>query len=298
MHPTSPHRARIIAGPSAHADAAPAAPSPQLRRQAELFRLLRAGAVAVADADAPREHAAGGAPAAGSEPPPEPEALLPMAEAHDQQRDDGNERGDERSGDDGSHDSETSEHESDRAPGGSAATYAPTEPRIGAAYGASALGRHGTPAAAVPATANATANATQDVPRLVESIVAAYGASALGRHGTPAAAVSAVSAPANATQDVPRLVESIVSQVADFCSNPAVLARGSWHITIPIDPALLPACTLSLALSHFDLTLRFDTTDERSRQLILKHAATLRESLEQVMQTRFDAPRSIEIIVT
>jgi type III secretion control protein HpaP len=122
-------------------------------------------------------------------------------------------------------------------------------------------------------------------------------------HGPHASAhyrapVTAVEAPARAANRPHQFVESIVAQVADFCSSPAVLTGGSWHITIPVAPQLLPACTLSLTLSHFDLTLRFDTTEERSRQLILQHAATLRESLEQVMQSRFDTPPSIEIIVT
>jgi type III secretion control protein HpaP len=112
------------------------------------------------------------------------------------------------------------------------------------------------------------------------------------------APVTAVEAPARAGNDPHPFVESIVAQVADFCSNPAVLTRGAWHITIPIAPHLLPACTLSLTLSHFDLTLRFDTTEERSQQLILQHAAMLTDSLEQVMQSRFDTPRNIEVIVT
>jgi hypothetical protein len=114
-------------------------------------------------------------------------------------------------------------------------------------------------------------------------------------HGAPTVAVQA---PAKATRDVPRVIESILTQIGDFCSNPAVLTRGDWHMTMPIDPAQLPSCTLSLTLSHFDLTLRFETNEERSRLLILQHQATLLESLDQVTKARFDTPRSIEIIVT
>jgi type III secretion control protein HpaP len=127
------------------------------------------------------------------------------------------------------------------------------------------------------------------------AVAAVHGAHASAHRRAP---VTAVEAPARVGNKTHQFVESIVAQVADFCSNPAVLTGGSWHITIPVSPQLLPACTLSLTLSHFDLTLRFDTTEERSRQLILQHAATLRESLEQVMQSRFDTPRNIEIIVT
>ncbi|WP_321850411.1 type III secretion system protein SctP [Burkholderia diffusa] len=111
-------------------------------------------------------------------------------------------------------------------------------------------------------------------------------------------AVAAVRTPARTGQDMNRFVDSIVAEVSDFCANPIVFESGDWQITIPVDPALLPGCTLSLALSHFQLTLRFDTTDARSRELISQHAATLRASLEEVMQSRFDGARSIEIIVT
>jgi hypothetical protein len=95
-----------------------------------------------------------------------------------------------------------------------------------------------------------------------------------------------------------RLFESIVAEVAEFCAHPIVVQSGNWQITIPIDPALLPGCTLSLALSHFQLTLRFETTLESSRQLISAHVATLRATLEQLMQSRLDGTRSVEIIVT
>jgi hypothetical protein len=111
-------------------------------------------------------------------------------------------------------------------------------------------------------------------------------------------AVTAIEAPAHATNGMHRLVESIVAEVAGFCANPVVLESGNWHITISLDPTLLPGCTLSVALSHFQLTLRFETEQPQSRQLISQHAATLRTSLEHVLQTRLDGSRSIEIIVT
>jgi type III secretion control protein HpaP len=114
------------------------------------------------------------------------------------------------------------------------------------------------------------------------------------RSGAPAAVAPASLKPAPIPQ---RLIGSIVAQVADFCSNPAVLARGQWHITIPIDSELLPGCRLSLTLSYFDLSLRFETTDERSRQLILQHVTTLRESLQALMESRSEHPINIEITV-
>jgi type III secretion control protein HpaP len=269
MHSSGPHRARIIAGPSRHMDPAPARPSPHLRRQAERFRLLFAGARADIDADAYADadtdidapHSDATPTPAALEMPCEPEIPHNNAESHDEPHGDANEDDgrDDGNGRDGDHDAERSSGELDGAPHGFVPIDAPTLPQVGAAHGARALGRYG-------AGATAAIEASAKAKRVGDG-------------------------------DVERLVESIVDQVADFCSNPAVLARGDWHITIPIDPALLPACTLSLTLSHFDLTLRFDTTEERSRQLILQHATTLRESLAQVMQSRFDPARSIEIIV-
>ena len=250
MHSSAPHRARIIATPSAHAKPAPAAPSPQLRHQAERFRLLRAGS----GPDATRKDARR---AADPEMQPEPDSFAFVDDAPDQQHDgnDGDDANHNHSGDDGSDAPQPSEVDSDHAPEGCAPAHATLERHVGQTHRTHAPRQRGEAAAAVQA-------------------------------------------PADATYCAHRFVESIVEQVADFCSNPAVLARGHWDITIPIDPTLLPACTLRLTLSHFDLTLRFDTTDEGSRQLILQHAAMLREGLEQVMQTRFDTPRGIEIIIT
>jgi type III secretion control protein HpaP len=136
-------------------------------------------------------------------------------------------------------------------------------------------------------------SASTDLPMALH-VGAAHHACAQKRRSTP---VTAAPSPDKAEQAPRRFIESIVAQVADFCSNPAVLARGYWHITIPIDAALLPGCSLSLTLSYFDLTLRFDTTVEASRHLILQHVATLRESLQVLMKSRSDDSRNIEIIV-
>jgi type III secretion control protein HpaP len=109
------------------------------------------------------------------------------------------------------------------------------------------------------------------------------------------AAVQGVLKPAAAP--LAQLVDFIVSSVADFYSSPAMLDSGNWSLTLSIDSAALPGCTLSLALSYFDLTLRFDTTNESSRQLILEHTDLLRARLEELFKTQPAAPRGIEIIV-
>ncbi|WP_133645789.1 type III secretion system protein SctP [Paraburkholderia flava] len=94
------------------------------------------------------------------------------------------------------------------------------------------------------------------------------------------------------------LIDSIVSSVADFCANPVVFSCSPWHLTVPLDPALLPGCQLSLMLSHFDLTLRFSTSDTASQQLILRHADALKERLEILPGLHRDNRRGIDITVT
>jgi type III secretion control protein HpaP len=246
LHPTTTHRPRIIEGPSAHAEHAPATSPKQLRSQAALFSGLRARAAARKE-DATSH--------AGLEWPGETDAQPDIVEACDQQGDDGDERGDDDTSDSGEHEPEASEHACDEVAGGSS-------PFVDAS--------------------------------IVLHAEAVQHACLQAQRGAPAA-VSSVSIKPSPTPH--RLIESIVAQVANFCSNPAVLARGQWHITIPIDTELLPDCSLSLTLSYFDLTLRFETTDERSRQLILQHVTTLRESLQALMESRSDEPRNIEITV-
>jgi hypothetical protein len=94
-----------------------------------------------------------------------------------------------------------------------------------------------------------------------------------------------------------QFIRSIVVRVADFCGDPAVLSRGEWRVCVPIDASLLPACTLDLTLSHFDLDLRFETTSDASRQLISQHVHALRTSLEALLCER-QIVRGIAITIT
>lgn len=91
------------------------------------------------------------------------------------------------------------------------------------------------------------------------------------------------------------LADYLASRVADFCTDPAVLAQGHWTMRLTLDPAILPDCALSLTLSYFDLTLRFDTNDASSRQLVLHHADVLKRRLENLL-AQHDAPRAVEIL--
>jgi hypothetical protein len=116
--------------------------------------------------------------------------------------------------------------------------------------------------------------------------------------GMPDRRGNAVAAANARTRPMPSdsLVDFIVRRVADFCSTPTVLSSGTWRISIPLDPSLVPGCTLLLTLSHFDLTLRFDTSDDSTRALLLQRSKALRASLVEVLDSR-QASRSVEIIV-
>jgi type III secretion control protein HpaP len=91
------------------------------------------------------------------------------------------------------------------------------------------------------------------------------------------------------------LLDYLTARVADFCTDPAVLAQGYWTMRLRLDPAILPDCTLALTLSYFDLTLRFEARDATARQLVLHHADVLKQRLEALLE-QHDAPRTVEIL--
>lgn len=111
---------------------------------------------------------------------------------------------------------------------------------------------------------------------------------------TQASGPVAAVAPCASTARFMRLAEYLMGRIADFCSDPGVLKRGNWDIQIPIDPALMPGCTLRLGLSHFDLTLRFDTTDAQTKQLISHHCETLKMHLDALLR-QYGTSREIQI---
>ncbi|WP_206956691.1 type III secretion system protein SctP [Trinickia acidisoli] len=96
------------------------------------------------------------------------------------------------------------------------------------------------------------------------------------------------------------LIDYLAARVADFCSDPAVLAQGHWSIDLTLDPAILPDCRLALTLSQFDLALRFDTQHASSKQLVLHHGDVLKRRLEALLTqhaTQHDMQRTVEIVV-
>ncbi|WP_321857304.1 type III secretion system protein SctP [Burkholderia cenocepacia] len=306
MHSLAPHRARVIAAPATHTDPAPEMPAAQLSRQAALFQRLREGVRAGAS-ETPGDAQPCAAPA---ESPfaEQADPLYPVAGfAADDHRDDAGsgERDDDAQAGSGDERDDAAAHARSAAPVPAPVPATIHPPMHALMHPLMHVPAYSTMPAPTPMPARGAAplspprppnarpsTAAPDTPH-VQAARAPQRPEAGGPH-----AVAAVRAPARTGQDMNRFVDSIVAEVSDFCANPIVVESGDWQITIPVDPALLPGCTLSLALSHFQLTLRFDTTEARSRELISQHAATLRASLEEVMQNRFDGARSVEIIVT
>jgi len=103
-----------------------------------------------------------------------------------------------------------------------------------------------------------------------------------------------VAALANQQARIVGLMQFLATRVVDFCSDEAIVEHGSWTIRIKLDPALLPDCTLELGLSHFDLTLRFETDEESTRKLICRHEDDLKQKLAALLQ-QMDTPREVSI---
>src|SRR6266702_1862829 len=93
---------------------------------------------------------------------------------------------------------------------------------------------------------------------------------------------------------VTQLMRFVATHVADFCSDEAVVENGNWTVTLKLDDALLPGCTLQLSLSRFCLTLRFDAASNSTRQLVSRHAHVLKEQLTNLL-VQLDTPRDVSI---
>ncbi|MFM0733738.1 type III secretion system protein SctP [Paraburkholderia sediminicola] len=315
MHSSATHRVHVIAGPEPAREPARAHPdTPELRRLAALFNAHRDAACRADDQEADQEGASGTvnetkqtdapehepARAAAEMPPTDtaaqgdaPLAGLPYAPAW--------QKPDQNSG--GGADNNSGQHGGDS--GGQNPSSAQSERRSGLPSTSTAHAdliaalRSATTTPACPGKPTPTP-ASAAAPTLPQAPQPAHPAQApQPRHARVEAAPAAltVGALSTAPQSNP-LVESIVSSVADFCANPAVFSCSPWHLTVPLDPALLPGCQLTLMLSHFVLTLRFTTTEPASHDLISQHADALRRNLESLPSLHQDTPRAIEIVVT
>jgi type III secretion control protein HpaP len=92
------------------------------------------------------------------------------------------------------------------------------------------------------------------------------------------------------------LAVSVAHEVAAFCSDPAISGAGNWEVQLPLDGAIFPDTMLYLSLSHFTLSLRFDTQSTQVRQLVLQYSALLERELDALLRAS-NAPRDIELTV-
>jgi type III secretion control protein HpaP len=92
------------------------------------------------------------------------------------------------------------------------------------------------------------------------------------------------------------LARSLANEVAAFCADPAVGGAGNWDVQMPLDRSILPDTTLYLALSPFQLSLRFDTSSIEVKTLLLHHSTMLERELDSLLRA-WSTPRDIELMV-
>ncbi|WP_174989127.1 type III secretion system protein SctP [Burkholderia lata] len=86
-----------------------------------------------------------------------------------------------------------------------------------------------------------------------------------------------------------------VHQMAQFCSSDAIRLAGNWNARLVLDERILASTTLNLSLSHFDLSLAFETRDPATRQFLTAHL----DELEQALRVSLHAlGRSKDVFLT
>lgn len=107
----------------------------------------------------------------------------------------------------------------------------------------------------------------------------------------PAQRVQAITPAAEHNMAVARY---LADTVARFCGDPAVAHGEGWQVQIALDADILRDTTLHLSLSPHWLTLRFVSTDRRSRDLVLQHQDVLEQMLTDAVVPRRDIAISAE----
>jgi len=111
-----------------------------------------------------------------------------------------------------------------------------------------------------------------------------------------AASATVVEAVYRQQQRFIELAGVIASQVADFASNRSLADAGTWEVTLPLDPRVLPDAVLHLTLSPALLSLRFDVNDTDARELLLLHGNVLERELKTLL-AGWGESRQIELTV-
>jgi hypothetical protein len=76
--------------------------------------------------------------------------------------------------------------------------------------------------------------------------------------------------------------EDLANRVARLCRR-ADPAFQSWQVTVPLDPEVLPATELHMALSRERLALRFHTQSPYSQALVSRHSPRLVAMLSRAL---------------
>ncbi|MCX4161418.1 MULTISPECIES: type III secretion system protein SctP [Paraburkholderia] len=312
MHTSGTHRAHVIAGPAPEHEPLHSG-TPQMRRMAALFNAHRDAVLQDGEAIDAQEPVLASEPAQTHDPESASDSpssahgeldlpMPPLTLAEGEQKQNGGSQQDANGGDGngGNSDSDGGRHPQ---PNGLVAKPAGTGSIAALASALFRASNASCAAAASTASTSATNNTASPSPQFTPTAALPIPGEIPTTPPQPAHArveattgTYALGALNNAQQANP-LVDSIVSSVADFCANPAVHSCNPWHITLPLDPEVLPDCQLSLMLSHFDLTLRFITAAPASQQLVLQHADALRERLEALPGLHEENRRKIDIIV-
>ena len=107
----------------------------------------------------------------------------------------------------------------------------------------------------------------------------------------------AAAARAKAVADAPPVspvVGEIAKTVARFCNERQVDASEGWQVRMPLNRDVLPETVMQLAISPYWLQLRFETSDDGSRNLLFKHRDALTEMIGNSLNRRRDVAISID----
>lgn len=92
------------------------------------------------------------------------------------------------------------------------------------------------------------------------------------------------------------LVGKLAHEIATFCGDRAINDSGTWEAYLPLDASVLQQTTLHLTLSYLTLSLRFDTTDDDSKRLLLAQAPMLERELDTLLRA-WGTPREIQLTI-
>ncbi|MPV67770.1 type III secretion system protein SctP [Burkholderia sp. BE17] len=93
-----------------------------------------------------------------------------------------------------------------------------------------------------------------------------------------------------------QIVGMLSREIGAFCGDSAIVSAGNWEVQMTLDPELLPHTTLHVALSRFNIRLRFDVPDRETRDLLLTHSDLLERELDKVVRSWGEA-RDIQLSV-